>query len=792
MTDLKGSTNETGQLDFPAEKARLLADPTLTGPARRRALADAADRWLTDLFAAACAERLDQTGLALVAVGGYGRRELSPGSDLDLLLLHTNQLDAATVAGIAERIWYPVWDASVRLDHAVRTASEARRVAADDLRAQLGLIDARHVAGDETLTAELRSTALSDWRAFAPRRLPDLLASCRERAERHGELAFLVEPDLKEARGGLRDAVALRAVAASWLADPPHGPLEAAYQRLLDLRDALHRTTGRATDRLLMQDQDAVAAAAGLLDRDALLRAVSESARTVAYAADTTWRQVDAVLVARRANSRRMPWRTRRIGPTRLPLADGVVAQSGAVVLAREARPGSDPVLALRAAAAAAQAGLELSPHATARLAAESAELPLPWPTPARDALLALLGAGPSTVGVWEALDQAGLVTRLLPDWERVRCRPQRNPVHRFTVDRHLVQTCVEAAALTRRVARPDLLLLAGLLHDIGKGWPGDHSVSGAAIAGDVAARLGLDPADAQLLTRLVRHHLLLVDTATRRDLDDPATVALVVSALGTDRPVETLELLHALTEADALATGAGIWTRWKAGLVEELVARVYAALSGCPNPSPGLVLTPEQRALARASLEAGPQVTLDPGGDAATVTVVAADRVGLLAQVAGVLSLHRLTVCAATTETVSDTAVQVWSVLPEYGALPELTVLRADLRRALDGSLDVTARLARRERPHPGVPVPPPRVDVLAGASEQATVVEVRVHDGPALLHRIGAALAAAGVDVRQARVATLGAEAVDVFYVVDAAGQKLTKELGEKVRSEVLAALR
>ncbi|KOG87181.1 protein-PII uridylyltransferase, partial [Streptomyces varsoviensis] len=204
----------------------------------------------------------------------------------------------------------------------------------------------------------------------------------------------------------------------------------------------------------------------------------------------------------------------------------------------------------------------------------------MPWPAEAREALVTLLGAGEPTVSVWEALEAGGVVSRLLPDWERVRCRPQRNPVHRWTVDRHLIETAVRAAALTRRVGRPDLLLVAALLHDIGKGWPGDHSVSGETIARDVAARLGFDSADTSVLATLVRHHLLLIDTATRRDLDDPATVRAVGEAVGGPG---TLELLHALTEADALATGPAAWSTWRGSLVADLVKRVAAVLAGEP-----------------------------------------------------------------------------------------------------------------------------------------------------------------------------------------------------------------
>lgn len=306
--------------------------------------------------------------------------------------------------------------------------------------------------------------------------------------------------------------------------------------------------------------------------------------------------------------------------PERVPLAEGVVELEGEAVLALPAKPDRDPVLPLRAAAAAAQAGLPLSIHAVRRLAAEARPLPVPWPAEAREQLVTLLGAGESTVPVWEALEAEGLITKLIPDWERVRCRPQRNAVHRFTVDRHLVETAVRAAGLTRRVGRPDLLLTAALLHDIGKGWPGDHSEAGAVIAHDVAVRIGFGSADVDTLTLLVRHHLLLIDTATRRDLDDPETVRAVAE---TVRDTSTLELLAALTEADALATGPAAWSTWRASLLADLVARVAGALhtGALPDSGDSEPTAEEERLAIEAARTGGPVLALHaetaPGGAA-------------------------------------------------------------------------------------------------------------------------------------------------------------------------------
>ncbi|WP_030808554.1 [protein-PII] uridylyltransferase [Streptomyces sp. NRRL F-2799] len=799
-TDDRKEADDTGPSGYAAARLHLLNQGARSGPPRRTALAGLTDDWLTGLFAAAAPA---PKGVSLVAVGGYGRGELSPRSDLDLLLLHDGS-DPAAVAALADRLWYPVWDLGISLDHSVRTPAEARKTAGDDLKVQLGLLDARHLAGDLGLTAGLRTAILADWRNQAPKRLPELQELCAERAERHGELRFLLEPDLKEARGGLRDATALRAVAASWLADAPREGLADARRRLLDARDALHLVTGRATDRLALQEQDQVAAELGLLDADTLLRQVYEAARVISYAGDVTWREVNRVLRARAVRPRlRAMLGGGKPAAERSPLAEGVVEQDGEVVLARTARPERDPVLPLRAAAAAAQAALPLSPHAVRRMAATARPLPTPWPAEAREQLITLLGSGRPTVDVWEALEAEGLISRLLPDWERVRCRPQRNAVHLWTVDRHLIETAVRASALTRRVSRPDLLLVAALLHDIGKGWPGDHSVAGEIIAKDVAARLGFDRADIAVLSTLVRHHLLLVETATRRDLDDPVTVRAVADAVGSE---STLELLHALTEADALATGPAAWSTWRGSLVTDLVRRVSAVLAGehpGTEPEPAAPTAEQERLAIEAHRTGGPVLALraqaepaPPDGSAETgeplgveLVIAVPDQPGVLPALAGVLALHRLTVRTGGLRTLrlpdaveasDDGSVLLldWRVAAEYGSLPQASRLRADLVRALDGSLDITSRLAERDAAYPrrrGRAAPPPRVTVAPAASRHATVIEVRAQDAPGLLFRIGTALEKAAVGVRSMHVSTLGANAVDAFYVTSGTGAPL-----------------
>jgi [protein-PII] uridylyltransferase len=647
----------------------------------------------------------------------------------------------------------------------------------------LGLLDARTVVGDDRLTVETRSSVLGDWRAMAKMRLDDLRAGVEERAEIHGELAYLLEPDLKESYGGLRDLTVMRALAASWIISPPQSSLSQARLTLLDVRDALHLTTGRPTDRLTQQEQPQVAEVLGYADEDELLRAVCGAGRTIAFVSSVAWGRV------RRQIKRRSLPRLRKLRRSgeRAPLADGVVEQESEVVLAAEARPDRDAVLVLRAAAAAAQAGLRLAPHTVDRLAQESAPLPVPWPRQARESLVSLLGAGRAAVPVWEALDQADLVARLIPGWEVVRSAPPRNPVHRYTVDRHLVETAVAASKHTRRVARPDLLLVGALLHDIGKGRPGDHTEAGVEIVADLAPYLGFDSADTGVLVQLVRHHLLLPDVATRKDIDDPSVIAAVAEAVGS---AEVLELLHWLTVSDAAATGPAAWSPWKANLVDVLVRRTRAALAGDEVViEPLLDDVPEQMWQVP-----GVDVVIEAlEENELTVTVAADDSVGLLSRCVGALAINRLSVRDAASRTRHGRAVIRWTVQTQFGEPPGADRLAADLRRAVAGEIDLARRLDERERAYanPDDPRPAPTVALIPEASSRTTVLEVRAHDRAGLLYWVASALAQGGFNVHGAKVSTLGSEVVDVFFLTDEAGEPLSESRANAALERVTSVL-
>ncbi len=773
--------------------------PDLTRAERVRVL----DAWLGGLLADAVAgtpparqrrgvggrgggpPRTGTDGVALVAVGSLGRREPPPHGDLDLVLVHDGRPE---VAALADAVWYPIWDAGVRLDHSVRTVAEAVSVASTDVKAGFGLLDVRLVAGDAGLAAALRTATLASWRQSAARLLPELRDLRRTRARQVGELAFLLEPDLKEAYGGLREGQVLRAVAAAQLVDEPSAELGEVYGFLLDVRDELRRRSGRAGDVLVRQEQRPVAAALGLADEDQLLREVSLAGRRLAFVADDVWRRVEAALVRRpRARYRRVH---------REPLAEGVVRQGDEVVLARDARPAADPGLVLRGAAAAARADLLLSPYTLRVLAVHSPPVPEPWPAEVRWWFLRLLATGRAAVPVLEQLDQEGLLARFLPEWDRIRSLPQRHPWHRFTVDRHLVEAAAAAAELTHDVDRPDLLLVAALLHDIGKGWPGDHSVAGEPVAAAVATRMGFSDADVAILATLVRHHLLLPDTATRRDIDDPATIDRVATTIGEDPQV--LQLLHALAQADGAATSTSAWSPWKAHLVAHLVARVQARLRApvTAEPDPDPVLHPTAPSVRQGEAAGAVTVGVEDVADGQQVTIGAPDRGGLFSRLAGVLALNQLDVRAAKVNVVGGRATAVFAVRPRFGRAPQPTILADAVRAALEGTLPLTERLRQREADYrqDAVRAATPRISWHDSevSGEATSIVEVRATDRAGLLYRLTAALAAEGLDVTSARIETLGADAADYFYVSNPAGCPIDAEQRSRVETALVAATR
>lgn len=769
---------DVGELVAAAERLLGRRHGRLVAGELRAALVELYEFWLSKAAAAAGVGTPDGPGgVALVAVGGLGRRELVPYSDLDLVLLHDGTVATAELDRVAQALWYPLWDAKVGLDHAVRTAAEALSVARDDLRTAMGLLELRVIAGDEQLAAGLAASAKQQWQRVVRQRFADLAAAVRERWRRSGQIAQSAEPDLKHAGGGLRDIAVLEALSVAQLTDRLDGELAQVKRLMLDIRTELRLELRRNRDVLGAEQADKIAGDLGFGDRSALLKQLYAGARAVRYTLDV------ALRTAERPGGRQR----------RQPLAEGVVLHGSEVALARGAAPGKDPALLLRVASAAARTGKPVA-HGTLRTLADSApELRQPWPAQARSELVALLGSGEGLLDAVEALDNLGLWTRLLPEWGAVRDLPPAEPVHSWCVDRHLVQTCVEASKLTTRVPRPDLLLIGALLHDIGKGRGADHSVIGAEIARHMAERLGLSAPDVDIVTGMVRHHLLLPHVATRRDITELETVRRVVDTIGGSALL--LDLLHALTEADSLATGPGVWTPWKARLVGELVARCRELIRG-EEPAGPDPLTPDQQTLAKRAGESGrPEVLVSSDGPVATVTVAAPRDVSLLAPVAGALALSSLEVGAATQLEDSGVAVAVLHASPRFGTPPDAALLREKIVRAVTGRLPLAEQLAVKERDYDsGADRVEPTVLWFDDEAEGADValLELRAANRIGLLHRVASALRTAGASVSWARVATFGASCVDAFALRSTAGNPRDAAWRRSVERAVLAAAR
>jgi [protein-PII] uridylyltransferase len=753
----------------------------------RRERSNESDRFLSQLFnTAEKADGRKNLGkeIALAAVGGYGRGELSPGSDLDILFLHSGKASAENLKAFVNDVLYPLWDKK-SVDHSVRTRSETRDAASSDLRVATGLLDIRLIAGNPDLVAAVQLDALDFWRKNAKENLANLHKSLQERHVRAGELAYLLEPDLKEARGGLRDIQALRAISLSAAIAVPLEKISWAEGTLNNVRESLHIASGRGKDRLLFQEQDKVAKLLNYPDADAMMSDVARAARTVDYLLNYTWHALEHKEKDGLGRILKRPRIT--------TVAKNVSASNREIVIDPFTSLNDDPVCGLRAAATAAQLGLPLSldtcTELSENLKSGQGKLPTPWPREARELLISLIGAGEAMVGIFESLDQEEIIFEWIPEWMSVRSLPQRNALHRHTVDRHMVETAVHAAKLTRKVQRPDLLLFAALFHDIGKGAQEDHSVRGVRLIEPIAQRVGFDAKEIEILKNLVLHHLLLSSTATRRDLDDPATIQSIVSLIPD---VNTLELLHALSIADGEATGSAGWSDWKATLVNDLVQRVKRAMAGAE-----FAQQPEISAEQMAQAEKGElRVTLEEHSSGYAVEVISPDKPGLLSIVAGVFNISRLDVKSARTKTLGNSAVMYWIVTPEPHA-PETsaTKLHDLIAEALLDSKDVEEKLIARAAAYasiPSIPVPDPEVEIFTDAATDATVIEVRSHDRPGLLFRIGAAITQSRIDIRSAIVTTLGAEAIDTLYVTELTGGPLSPERATEVASHLKQALK
>lgn len=768
-----GSNGSSPQIN----REELFADRSLVGTVFCRAYARRADEWLQQLFSEGLG---GAAGISLVATGGYGRGALSPQSDLDVMLLHNGWVES-DLEQAAQSLWFPVWDAKIALGHSVRTLAQSMELAETDLETATAFLSLRHLAGDVELTDDLAEQSGRAWRKNKRKWLPQIVEDARGRERTNGEVAFLLEPDLKASSGGLRDVNAVQWIEAAGISllDQESRDLRAANDVLLAARVELHRGTSRKGDVLLLEEQDSVAEALGIEDADVMMSQVAASARTITWIADDVFLRVSNSL-------RRFQFRAGK----RRKVAEHVTITDGTVSIAPGAAVGNDQSLMLRLAVAAAENEARLDRDSLDALVEFGPPLRTPWKPEIRDLFVRLLLTGHRAIHVVEALDHVGLFTRLLPEWEPNRSKVQRNQYHRFTVDRHLLEASSIAAELTDRVDRPDLLVVGALLHDIGKGYPGDHTDVGIELIDTIATYMGFDANDVDTLKRLCEHHLLLPDVATRRDIEDPGTIAVVAEQV---RTTSFLHLLAALTESDSIATGPSAWTRNKAHLTAELTRSTQRWLASDGEDEVDRTFPdPEHLALMTAN-----EHVVTGQGD--TLHVVTADRPGLFARVAGALALRNLSIVGAQIHVTDAKALEVLQVVDaddeeapiDWPGAIEL------IEEVLASNDDLTPRFEARERSILRRVVQAPsrieteRVDFDNEVSADSTVVEVAGPDRLGLLYEVSSVIVAAGLDTQQARVQTVGGDVVDSFYVQTLDGQKLTDADAQAALRESLLAV-
>ena len=769
--------------------------------------------------------------VALAAIGGFGRRCMAPHSDLDLCLLHLPGMEAH-VPPLARRLLQDLFDAGLEVGQSVRTPDEALELAAADATVFTALLDARPLAGETAIVTDLAARLAAMARADRLRAMRRLLEGRRVEVERHGGTMALLEPNVKRAAGCLRDVHLLRWLGAV-LHDEPSPErlaergilsgddvrgLAAAEEFLLRTRLELHLAAGRAADDLTRDEQPRIAGAWGYAPRAGLLPVERFMQEFFGHT-----RHVAGVLEALRPEEEAPD-------DARAAVRDGpfvVGARHVAAAPGELARVADDPAAVVRLVDLAARQGLP--PERATWRAVRAGRAGRATGIDARTvaAFLDLFERPASLAPALRRLHQVGVLERIVPPFRHARDLLQFNNYHKYTVDEHCILSVERAAgwaddagwlgAEWARLPRKRPLLLALLLHDLGKGFPEDHSALGARLAEGVAEGLGLDADEREIVTFLVLEHLTMAHLAFRRDADDDSLVVAFARRVGSP---EILRMLALLTAADVAAVGPGTWTRWKADLLAGLHYRTLAFLDGAgpggPDQGRRASLAATSGALAvddpaRPLLEQFPRSALAGlpaervadevarvarlpfGGvravvewlpDTGTLGIIVGTR-GVEAskafqRVTGALLRERLAILAADFHPLGDGfCAGRFTVLDgDFDGAPpaeRLAEVGTAIREAVKA--DTPPVFARRWNPFaPRVAAMPPRVVVDNASSERTTIVEVFANDSVGLLHGIAGIFAEHGLVVRSARIATHLDQVVDAFHLTESGGGKVT----------------
>jgi [protein-PII] uridylyltransferase len=808
--------------------------------------------------------------LAIVATGGYGRGQLAPGSDIDLLFVRPFK-QTAWGESVIEFILHMLWDLGLKVGHAARSLAECMRLAKQDVTIRTSLLEARFLWGDKSLYDELRKRF---WTEVAKGSEQDYVeAKLAEREERHrrqGESRYLVEPNIKDGKGGLRDLQTLY-----WIGKYLYHVEDSAdlvdhnvftreeyklFQKseafLWDVRCRLHYLVGRPEERLSFDVQPDLARVMGFTDGDPR-RAVERFMQAYFLVAKDVG-DLTRIFCAslEEQNKKRRPSLSRLLPGFLKPRTgdDELFVENGRLN-ARQNAFRRDPVNLIRIFHMADAKRVDVHPHAL-RTITRSLDLiddALRNDAAANKLFLEILTSPRDPERTLRRLNEAGVLGRFVPPFAHAVALMQFNMYHHYTVDEHLIRAVGNVAAIERgelktdhplasdivkRIKSRETLYCAILLHDVAKGLAGDHSEVGAAIAENLCPRLGLSPEDAASVAWLVKNHLVMSDTAQRRDLSDPKTVRDFV---GVVQSPEMLRLLLVLTVADIRAVGPGVWNGWKGQLLRELyveaealmaggdmtparAARVERAksvladrLSDIPAPARERALsrhydgywlafdddTHERHARMTSSAEAkGELLTLaaesHPTRSVTELVVHTPDHPGLFSQLAGAIAVSGGSIVDAKAfTTVDGFAIDVFSVQDAeggaFGDPSRIERLRQTITKTLTSEISPREIMAARpKKKRTEAFRVKGRVNFDNDASATSTVLEVEGADRPGLLYDVAQAIFESRLSISSAMVATYGERAVDVFYVRDGFGHKIThQERLAAVRERLLKAL-
>ena len=770
--------------------------------------------------------------LALIAVGGYGRGVLAPFSDLDLLFLRPWRTTARTET-VAEFVLYVLWDLGLKVGSAARSVDECLALARTDMMVRTTLLEACFLAGDEPMAQDFLWRFRGMVTNADPR--PFIAAKLEERATRHekaGASRYRVEPNIKDGKGGLRDLNTLFWIARSLAPESPLGAavlddmltarerrtFETAFDFLWRVRAHLHLTAGRAEEKLTFDLQPEVARRMGWRGRgdEPAVERFMRRYFLVARDVGALTRAFSASLEAR--HQKKPQGLSRLFRPTRKrDLGDSAfIEDGGRLSIASADVFRQDPARLLSLFVTADRHDLDLHPDA---FSAVMRSLDLVTPKLRRDAratgaFLNVLAHGQRPYRVLTIMNETGLLGRFLPEWGRIVGQTQFNMYHAYTVDEHsliaigiindiargkLVEDHPLATEVIHLISDPDALMLAMLLHDVGKGGDRGQLEDGAIAARRACERLGVDPRRTELVVWLVRNHLALSDYAQKRDVSDPGTVRDFAELVGDP---ERLRLLLVLTVADIRAVGPGVWNSWKGQLMRSLYARVEALFRGEDLEAVDPLADHAElvaRAQATGAAAEARSVSEEGGGAATEIALAAADRPMLFADLAATLAAAGADVTGARVATTAEgLALDVFQIQDGAGD----PYGQAEPRRLIQlvKALEKAARGQSRPR-LPEAPAATPRravfdvrpvVMIDAHSSADAVIVEVSGADRPGLLAELAQTLSDQGLSIRSAHVASFGERAVDSFYVTDAEGRAaLSDLLIDEVQSALEAVL-